>query len=315
MSDLPKERLLCDQPPFTNVGVDCFGPFKVKRGRSDVKRWGVIFTCLVSRAVHIEIADDLSTDSFIMALRRFISRRGQVKIIWSDNGTNFVGAVNELKKNISIWNQSQINTFLLQKEIKWVFNPPAASHFGGVWKRLIRSVRQILMGLTTEQKLTEEGLHTLMCEAEAIINSRPLTIVSNDWRDPNPISPNDLLLLKSNYELPPGVFQKCDVYSKRRWRQVQFLSNVFWSRFKSEYVTLLQKRQKWLKLNDDFKINNVVIVSNPSLPRNNWNLGKIIKTFPDESGVIRKVEVKTKDGILLRPISKLCLLLPTAENL
>ncbi len=150
MASLPEDRLLPDKPPFTNVGVDYFGPFDVKRGRSTVKRYGVLFTCLTIRAVHIEVADSLDPDSCINALRRFISRRGQVSVMLSDNGTNFVGAERELREALSNLNHSIIENAMLQKGIKWVFNSPAASHQGEVWERQIRTVRRILSALLKE---------------------------------------------------------------------------------------------------------------------------------------------------------------------
>ncbi|XP_053389066.1 uncharacterized protein LOC128552084 [Mercenaria mercenaria] len=133
MSDLPEDRVTPNEPPFTRVGVDYFGPFEVKQGRSYVKRYGVIFTCLASRAVHLEVAASLDTDSYINALRRFIARRGQVTKMRSDNGSNFIGANKELKKAITDWNVCQIHDAMLQKNIDWQFNPPADSHHGGVW--------------------------------------------------------------------------------------------------------------------------------------------------------------------------------------
>ncbi len=131
MADLPKERILPDHPPFTNTGVDYFGPIEVKKGRGIVKRYDVIFTCLASRAVHLELANSLDTDACINALRRFISRRGQVEHLLSDNGTNFIGAERELREALSSLNQARIQRVLCQKGIKWSFNPPAGSHYGG----------------------------------------------------------------------------------------------------------------------------------------------------------------------------------------
>ncbi|KAK7899043.1 hypothetical protein WMY93_019896 [Mugilogobius chulae] len=131
MSDLPLSRITPDEPPFS-VGLDCFGPFEVKRGRAVVKRYGLIFTCLAIRAIHLEVLSSLDTDSFINGLRRFIARRGQVLEIRSDNGTNFVGAERELKEALEKLNHTLINGMLLQKNVKWIFNTPAASHHGGL---------------------------------------------------------------------------------------------------------------------------------------------------------------------------------------
>ena len=183
MSDLPTERVTSGEPPFTRVGTDYFGPFYTKNGRKQSKRYGVVFTCLATRAVHIEVADSLDTSSFIGALRRFQARRGQVKYIRSDNGTNFVGAERELRKEVENLNKSRIHESMLKKGITWVFNAPGASHHGGVWERQIRSIRRILGALLKEQSLTDESLRTLMCEVEAVINSRPLTTVSSDPSD------------------------------------------------------------------------------------------------------------------------------------
>ena len=236
MADLPLDRVSPDEPPFTYVGIDYFGPFGVKRGRTVVKRYGVIFTCLAIRAVHIEVASSLDTDSFIHALRRFIARRGQVKELRSDNGTNFVGAQREIREAIKSWNQDQIHNTLLQKGINWIFHPPAGSHHGGVWERLIRSVRKVLNSTLNLQNLDEEGLHTVLCEVEAILNSRPITKASTDPNDLEALTPNHLWFLKTKPSLPPGQFQREDIYARRRWRQVQYMSDLFWKRWTKEYL-------------------------------------------------------------------------------
>ena len=279
MANLPRPRVTPDQPPFTCVGIDYFGPFLVRQKRSMVKRYGAIFTCLALRAVHLEVCHSLDTDSFIHALRRFIARRGQVKEIRSDNGSNFVGGERELRVMIDSWNQAKIHDALLQKSIKWVFNPPGASHHGGVWERLIRSTRKVLGALVKEQSLDDESLQTLLCECESIINGRPLTTVSDDPKDLEPLSPNHLLLLRSETPLPPGLFLKSDTYSRRRWRQVQYLADVFWGRWKREYLPLLQSRQKWFRPKKNFAVGDTVIVVDETLPRNAWAIGRITEVF------------------------------------
>ena len=247
MASLPTDRTTPGKPPFSFTGVDCFGPFEVRRGRTKAKRYGVIFTCMTTRAIHIEIANSLDTESFINALRRFVARRGRPDEMRSDNGGNFVKGERELRQEIEKWNQAQIHDFLVQRNIKWTFNPPAGSHHGGVWERCIRTVRKVIRAITKEQLLDDEGLNTLMCEVEAIVNGRPLTKLSDDPRDLEPLTPNHLLLLRSGSELPPGIFSKEDCCSTRRWRQVQYLANVFWRRWIREYLPSLQQRQKWNK--------------------------------------------------------------------
>ena len=153
MSDLPADRVQPDRPPFSHDGVDCFGPFVVKRGRADVERYGIVYTCLTVRAIHIEVLHSMDTHSFINSFRRFAARRGLPELVRSDNGTNFAAGNRELREAIEEWNGQQINKFMIQRNIKWVFNPPSASHQGGVWERCVRSIRRILSSLTQEQKL------------------------------------------------------------------------------------------------------------------------------------------------------------------
>lgn len=314
MADLPKCRILPDDPPFTKVGVDYFGPFLVKRGRSQVKRYGVIFTCLTTRAVHLEVASSLDTDACLNAIRRFLARRGQVKEMYSDNGTNFRSANSELKKAIKEWNSSMIIKSLQQRGIQWHFNPPAGSHHGGSWERLIRSVRKILNVTVKEQLLDEEGLHTLLCEAEAIINSRPITKESSDPNDLEALTPNHLLLLKVKPELPPGIFNKDAQYVNRRWRQIQYLADIFWKRWCKEYLMQLQERQRWTTPKRNFHVGDVVLIVDDTAPRNSWPLGRIVETFPDQKGLVRQVKVKTKTNELCRPVTKLCLLQEAEDN-
>lgn len=313
MANLPPDRLTPDKPPFTNVGIDYFGPFEVKRGRSTVKRYGVLFTCLTVRAIHIEVANTLETDSCINAFRRFVARRGQVSVVRSDNGTNLVGAEKEMREAIHRWNHSKISEMFMQKGITWMFNPPTGSHFGGIWERQIRSVRKILNHILKQQPLDDECLHTLMCEVEAIVNGRPITRVSSDPNDLEALSPNHLLLLKGQPVLPPGLFDRADLYGKRRWKQVQYLSDIFWKRWTKEYLPLLQERQKWTVTRRNLKPGDVVLIVDDSAPRSSWLMGKVERTLFDSKGFVRRVFVKTKSSILERPIHKLCVLLEMDE--
>ncbi|KAJ8353330.1 hypothetical protein SKAU_G00208970 [Synaphobranchus kaupii] len=308
MAHLPEDRLLPDKPPFTNTGVDYFGPFDVKWGRSTGKRYGVLFTCLTLRAVHIEVADSLDTDSCINAIRRFVCRRGQVTIMRSDNGTNFVGAKRELREAIQHLDNDKIERALQPKGIRWIFNSPAASHQGGVWERQIRTVRRILSSLMKEQAVNDDSIQTIMCEVESIINGRPLTSISDDANDLEPLTPNNLLLLKSQPSMPPGIFSKDDTYTRKRWKQVQYLADLFWTRWTREYLPLLQERQKWSRSRRNLAAGDVVLLVDSSSPRNSWLMGRVVETLPDSSGAVRRAKVKTKTSILERPVNKLCLL-------
>ena len=314
MADLPEDRVTADKPPFSFVGIDCFGPFLVKRGRCIVKRYGIIFTCLTIRAIHLEILHSMDTDSFINALRRFISRRGHPDVIRCDNGPNFRSGERELRTAITQWNQDQVHEFLLQRDIRWMFNPPTASHMGGVWERAIRSVRRVLNAILRNQTIDDEGLLTLMCEVEAILNARPLTKVSDDPQDLNAITPNHLLLLRSGRSFPPGIFNGKDPYSRRRWKQVQYMADVFWKRWTKEYLPTLQIRQKWHSIERNLEENDLVLAVEPMQHRNQWPLARVVEVYPGRDGLVRSAKVKMMNSEYRRPVTKLCLLEAAVEK-
>ena len=308
MASLPQDRTTPSKPPFTYTGVDYFGPFEVRRGRTKVKRYGVLFTCLNIRAIHLEIASSLDTESFINALRRFIARRGQPEQIRSDNGSNFVSGEKELREAVKEWNQSQIHNFLLQRRIKWTFNPPTGSHHGGVWERCIRTTRKVIKAVTREQILDDEGINTLMCEVEAIINGRPITKLSDDPRDMEPLTPNHLLMLRAGPTVPPATLTKQDIYG-RRWRQVQYLANVFWRRWIREYLPSLQVRRKWNMERRNFAVNDIVLLLDDKTPRGSWPLGRVVEVYTNRrDGLVRSVKLKTRTAELTRPVNKITLL-------
>ena len=311
MADLPKERLT-PAPPFTYCGVDYFGPFFIKEGRKETKRYGAMFTCLSSRAVHIETANSLETDSFLNALRRFVARRGPVREIRSDQGTSLVGAEKELRRALEEMDNGSIQRSLCREFkadwVQWKRNPPSASHMGGVWERQIRSVRSILTALMREHGsgLDDESLRTLMTEVECIVNSRPLTTPSCDPDDLGPLTPNHILTMKSKVVLPPPGN---NVYLRKRWRRVQYLANVFWSRWRKEYVQCLQQRVKWNRPRRNFEKGDLVLIADDRAARNDWPMARIVDTYPDAEGNVRSVRVTTGTTILDRPVHKLVLIL------
>ena len=250
MADLPSDRLE-QVAPFTFSAVDYFGPFYIKEERTELKRYGVLFTCMASRAIYLESASSLTTDSVLNAYGRFVCRRGPVQQLRSDQGTNFVGAKNELDAALREMNQDKIHRELLKSGcdwFSWKMNTPHSSHTGGLWERQIRTVRSVLTGLLQNHaiQLDDESLRTLMIEVEAIVNSLP--IATDDLTDPDSLdvlTPNHLLTMKSSVILsPPGNFQRADVYSRKRWRRVQQLTDEFWQRWKKGYLQSLQVRQK-----------------------------------------------------------------------
>ena len=304
MSDLPEARMDC-YSPFTYCAVDYFGPFIVEEGRKELKRYGVLFTCMAYRAVHVEIANSLTTDSFINAYRRFVSRRGPIRQLRSDQGSNFVGARRELAKALDEMDQERIKTKLLEDSCDWFhfrINTPTSSRMGGVWELQIRSVRNVLSSLLQDngRQLDDESLRTLMCEAEAIVNSRSLTI--NNLTDPDslsPLTPNHLLTMKTKVLLsPPGVFQSADLYSRKRWRRVQHLANEFWSRWRKEFLLEKQQRQKWTQDRKNLQIDDIVIMKEDNVPRSEWKLARVSSVYPSADGYVRKVQVALANGSL-----------------
>ena len=188
------------------------------------------------------------------------------------------------------------------------FFPPHGSHFGGVWERCIQTTRKILRALLREQITDDKSLATLMCEVESILNGRPITTISSDPRDQEPLTPNHLLLLRSEPSMPPGLFRKENLLSRRRGRQVQYLADIFWNRWTKKYLPLLQSRQKWLRPRSNLAVEDVVLLAVENSHHNSWPLGKVVEVFPDSKGLVRRAKVKVKSGILERPVDKLCLI-------
>lgn len=306
MADLPPARLHMYESPFSHTGVDYFGPYLIKQRRSEVKRYGCIFTCMTTRAVHLEVAPDLTSSSFINALRRFVARRGPVVHLYSDNGSNFIGAEKELRKSVSLWNNRQIIQELRQRNIQWTFNPAGASHMGGCWERMIRTVKQILVHVLPRKNLDDDTLHTSFLEIEAIINSRPLTDVSPSADDLLPLTPNHLLRLEPSIGFPPTISAETDAYEKQRYKVVQYVADEFWKRWVEEYPRTLLTRQKWNERRKNIKVNDIVLVVDYMLPRGQWPMARVVRLYPDKLGVVRVADVKTASGVLKRPVSKLC---------
>ncbi len=319
MANLPDDRVQATAP-FTFSAVDFFGPFYIREGRSDKKRWGVLFTCLSCRAVHVETANSLSTDSFINAYRRFVGRRGPVRQLRCDRGTNFVGARSELESALQEMSKQRIGSELLKDNCDWItfkFNPPYASHMGGSWERMIRSVRSVLSSLLLSHgdRLDDEQLRTFLIEAESIVNSRPIT-----YQDDTPgeadtaLTPAQLLTLKPKVILPPpGEFVKEDRFCRKRWRCVQYMADQFWTRWLKEYLASQQNRQKWQRSHANLKPGDIVLLVDEQLPRCQWPLGRVQHVFPSDDGLVRKITVVARGTTYDRPVHKVVPLLSTED--
>lgn len=299
--DLPEERLQPYHRPFSCCGLDYFGPMTVTIGRRREKRWGALFTCLTTRAVHLELVASLSTDSALMALRRMAARRGWPATIYSDNGTNFRGADAELTKAYEEW-LPELQRYAANKETTWKFIAPGAPNQGGAWERLVRSVKTALHATLRERAPKEEVLSTLLAEAEHAVNSRPLTHVSVNADDPEALTPNHFLLGSSRGLPLIGPTTEAD---RRTWRATQALADMFWRRWVREYLPTLVPRRDHPGPREDIQVGDIVIIADSSLPRNTWPRGEVVRTFPGPDGIVRVAEVRTKGGIFRRPTNKL----------
>ena len=320
MADLPRDRTEC-APPFSFTGCDVFGPFNItdgqttRRSNSSKKCWGVLFTCLNSRATHIEPLPHLDTTSMKNAIRRFICIRDPCKRLRSDHGTNFIG----VKNQEACIDPEELSREVQKYNCEWELTPPKASHFGGIWERQIQTIKKILQDSLLQlgsRTLCRDELYTYLAECSSIMNNTPLWEYSSDPNDPRPLTPSMILNLRED---PPASdhFSEKDFlsYGSKRWRRVQALADVFWRRWRLDYLQTLQSRCKWLKPTRSFKLGDVVLLRDASCKRHLWPIGKVssVKLSPD--GLVRSVTVvvSSRDSsvkTLCRPISELVLLIP-----
>ncbi|XP_023816059.1 uncharacterized protein LOC111948246 [Oryzias latipes] len=285
-------------------------------GREEVfqkgKRWAVMFSCLVTRPVHIEVVESLSTASFINALRRFTAIRGPAKLFRSDRGTNFVGACKELGITPQ---DTELQSYLNEQGCTWEFNVPHSSHMGGAWERMIGIARRILDAMLLKlhsPKLSHEVLVTLLAEVVAIMNARPIIPVSSDPDNATVLTPAMLLTQKNDsVSAPLGQLDLKDLY-RSQWKQVQSLADSFWKQWRQQYLATLQPRRKWQASQPNFDIGDVVLLKDTEVKRNEWPMGLIVNTFPGQDGRVRKVDVRVMKGgssrVYSRPVSDIVLL-------
>ncbi|XP_049548173.1 uncharacterized protein LOC125959392 [Anopheles darlingi] len=279
MADLPPARLAAYVRPFTYVGLDYFGPIEVAVGRRVEKRWGMLATCLTVRAVHIEVVHSLTTSSCIMGLRNLIARRGTPLTIFCDRGTNFVGAQRELQRNPELIDHVDITKECSQRGIRWEFNPQQASHMGGSWERLIRTVKENIVAASSAKRLNDEVLRSLLVEVESIMNARPLTHVPVDDDSAPALTPNHFLLGSSNGMKQPGELDDSGSLLRQNWRTSQALANRFWRRWLTDYLPEITRRTKWHRYNEPIRTGDVVVIVDPRLPRNSWPKGVVEQVF------------------------------------
>nr|CAI5856921.1 unnamed protein product [Callosobruchus analis] len=312
MGNLPKARF-DGHYPFEVTGVDYAGPLLVKdkkgRGAKLQKCYVCLFICFSTKAVHIELVTDLSTESFILTLRRFVSRRGRPRQIWSDNGGNFVGANSELKElgHFLSKNKKSLCESLVNEEIHWQFIPAHSPHFGGLWEAGIKSVKYHLKRVIGEQHLIFEELYTLLVQIESVLNSRPISPLSTNPNDLFPLTPAHFLLGRTASEIPDPDVLHIKPSKLSQFQRIQSIKQQFWKRWSLEYVSELQLRKKWI-VNDNRKLEPgiLVLIKQDNLPPMKWKLGRVLSVSSDVDGVPRVARLKTDSGEIQRAFSKLC---------
>lgn len=320
MAPLPLARLAACVRPFSYVGLDFFGPFLVKVGRSYLKRWIALFTCLTIRAVHVEVVFSLTTKSCIECIRRFICRRGVPNEIYTDNGTNFKGAARLMKEQqemIREINENLAGTFT-STTTKWLFIPPASPHMGGAWERMVRSVKTAMFAAYEgNRKLTDEGLLTLITEAEAIVNSRPLTYMPLESAECEALTPNhfllplgssgDILQRSSDEKTTKVDHREAAAIVEATWNATQQHLDMFWKRWIAEYLPTLTKRTKWFGEQRAITVGDLVLVIDGG-PRNEWVRGRVREVIVGNDRRIRQAIIQTARGLMKRPVAKLAIL-------
>ncbi|XP_043491545.1 uncharacterized protein LOC122517187 [Polistes fuscatus] len=305
MSDLPANRLLQNRP-FLHTGVDFCGPLFIKekqhRNHGRIKIYVAVFVCFSTKAVHLELVSDLTTEAFLADLHRFMARRGKCSDIYSDNATNFVGSANEL--------EARVSRSLANEGIKWHFIPPRSPHFGGLWEVAVKLFKHNLERIVGDTLLGYEALLTYVLEIEAILNSRPITPLSNDPNDLRALTPGHFLIGESLKSLPEDDYGDIPSGRLSQWQHVQQMKQHFWNRWNKEYLNEQTVRKKWHRgTTDDISPGTLVILREDNSPPFKWPLGRVTEVHKGSDGIARVVTVKTANGLLKRGIKSLSPLL------
>jgi len=315
-----QNRLGIPKRVFAETGLDFAGPFEVIQGRAKKRKqyFVLVLTCLQVRAVHFEATENQTTDSVINALTRFTSIRGRPVVLVSDNQTSFKSASKELRDFYQFVadSQEEIIGHLNSpgnRPIEWEFIPPRAPHFGGSWEIMVKAMKRALLVISKGQPMIEDDFRTFLCKAMDMINQRPLTKFLSQETE-FILTPNDFLLGRCQLGIPISSLVRPvnDIpHTKlgQRWRQLEALSNSLWHRFLTEILPELAPRQKWKQEFNNLEVGTLVLIIEPNLPRNVWQLGVVEEVELGRDGFARSAKIKTGNGIYNRPITKLVPLL------
>lgn len=319
MGDLPAARVT-QHRAFLHSGLDYAGPFLVRtnkgRGQKAHKAYLALFICMSTRAIHLELVSDYSSNAFLAAYHRFTSRRGLPSDIYSDNGTTFQGAEKELQAayHAAVHDTNLGNTIATDRT-NWHFIPPAAPHFGGLWEAGVKCAKHHLKRVLGAHTLTYEEFTTLAAQIEACLNSRPIGPLLTDPCEFAALTPGHFLIGAPLLRIPEPSIIHLNENRLSRWQLVQQMLENFWRRWSLEYFHSLQVRRKWTQNGDNIPIGTLVLVRNNNLPPSKWMMGKIIDVHPGSDSRVRVGTIRTAHTELKRPITQLCLLPIHADNL
>jgi len=314
MGDLPEARVRPTRA-FKKTGVDFAGPFIIKsslrRNAPLNKAYACIFVCFTTKAVHIELVGDLTTQAFLSALQRFCDRRGLCTDIYSDNATNFVGANRQLQELRTLFqsteHQERIQDTLSKSSIQWHFIPPRSPHFGGLWEAAVKSLKSHLYRTLGNASLTFEELNTILIRVEAILNSRPLTPLSSHPSDLSVLTPGHFLIGDALNSLPDRDERDVPTNRLARWRRVVQFTQQLWARWTRDYLTQLQERTKWMTSSGPkLEVGTIVLIRDDNAPPLKWSMGRVIEVVHGSNGQVRVAKVKTCRGELSRAVRYLC---------
>lgn len=295
MGQLPNERVT-PAPAWSATAVDFFGPFQTRgetNKRSRGKAYGLIFNCMVSRAVHVDVATDYSTEGFLMVLRRFVSIRGYPKLMFSDCGSQLAAADKELKSVIEGVSKDRLKEFGAEHGLEWKFAAADAPWQNGCSEALVKSVKSAIKGAIGDQVLMFSELQTVCFEASNLVNERPIGIHPTSPEDDIYLTPNHLLLGRASSRVPSGPFKETK-NERLRFEFVQRLVSAFWKRWIRDGFPSLLVRQKWHVDKRNVCVGDVVMIQDSNSVRGHWKIGRVSKTFAEEDGKVRRVEVQYK---------------------
>lgn len=312
MGDLPPDRVNYDRP-FRSTGVDYAGPYRIKAktGRNayiEVKAYVAVFVCCVTRMIHLELVSDATSQAFLAALDRMIARRGRVELMRSDQGLQFVGGIRELEEAWAKWDFQELKAEVVKRQITWRFNTAFAPHQGGLWEAAVKSMKYHVRRVVGEHLLTFEEFATLLARVEGVLNSRPLTALSDEASDLTALTPAHFAIGGPVVRpLGPPV-QLVPDNRLANWELLHKMEQEFSRRWQTDYLASKQARTKWWAPERNLEIGDLVFLRDDNLPPGQWLIGRIIECHAGKDGLVRNVTVQTKPGKYTRPVAKCCYL-------